>query len=118
MIRIKRIYERPSAEDGTRVLIDRVWPRGLSKGEAGVDLWLKEVAPSTELRKWFNHDPERWPEFRRRYIAELEAADVPLDRLEQIARDGDLTLLYATRDERHNNAQVLKELLEARLAQG
>jgi uncharacterized protein YeaO (DUF488 family) len=107
---IKRVYDPPGPADGRRVLVDRLWPRGLKKQAAQIDLWLKTVAPSTELRRWFGHDPARWPEFRKRYRAEL--ADNPaLEELRRLARQGRVTLLYAARDPNHNNAVVLRELL-------
>ncbi len=111
MIRIKRIYEPPAAADGRRVLIDRLWPRGMSKNEAKVDEWLKEIAPSDELRTWFGHDPAKWAEFRTRYREELKDHGELLDRLRAEAHKGTVTLLFAARDEEHNNAVVLKELL-------
>src|SRR5512146_2750422 len=111
MIRIKRIYEPPAAADGRRVLVDRLWPRGISKDEAKVDEWLKEIAPSAELRTWFGHDPAKWMEFRTRYREELKHQGELLDRLRAEARRGTVTLLFAAKDEEHNNAVVLKELL-------
>jgi len=114
-IRIKRVYDAPEKSDGTRVLIDRIWPRGVSKDEAAIDEWLKDVAPSTELRKWFGHSPERWDEFRRRYEAELAENEEAFERLVELCRKGDVTLVYAARDEAHNNAVVLKGLIERRL---
>jgi uncharacterized protein YeaO (DUF488 family) len=112
VLRIKRVYLDPSEDDGERILVDRLWPRGLTKARAKVDLWLKEVAPSNELRKWFAHDPIRWPEFKRRYVAELKAADKPLTLLKQETSRGTVTLLYGARDEEHNEAVVLLELLQ------
>lgn len=112
MIRIKRIYDPPAAGDGRRVLVDRLWPRGLSKDEVKVDEWLKEIAPSDELRKWFGHDPARWEEFRTRYREELKLHGELLERLRAEARKGTVTLLFAAKDEEHNNAVVLKELLD------
>ena len=109
-IRIKRVYEAASTEDGRRVLVDRLWPRGLSKAEARLDEWLKEVAPSHELRRWFGHDPARWQEFRRRYAEELDG-NPAFARLQAMAREGPLTLVYAARDEAHNDAVVLAERL-------
>ena len=109
---MKRAYEARAPEDGRRVLVERLWPRGLSKERAAVDLWLKEVAPSTELRRWFGHDPERWPEFRRRYREELRRHPEELDQLRELARAGPLTLVYGSRDETHNAASVLKALLD------
>lgn len=112
MIRIKRVYAPPAADDGRRFLVDRVWPRGISKDAAAVEAWLKDVAPSTELRQWFGHAPERWAEFKRRYRRELDARRDALEPLLQAARDGDITLVYSARDEQHNQAVVLKEVLE------
>lgn len=94
-----------------RILIDRLWPRGISKEKAGIDLWLKEVAPSTELRKWFGHDPEKWSEFRKRYTAELRANQEPIDKIREFADRGPVTLIYAAHDEEHNDAVVLQEYL-------
>jgi uncharacterized protein YeaO (DUF488 family) len=111
VVRIKRVYLDPSEDDGKRILVDRLWPRGLTKAKAKVDLWLKDVAPSNELRKWFVHDPDRWPEFKRRYVAELKAVDKPLILLKQETRRGAVTLLYGARDEEHNEAVVLLDLL-------
>ncbi|HEY4212698.1 MAG TPA: DUF488 domain-containing protein [Steroidobacteraceae bacterium] len=110
-VRIKRAYDPPSAKDGTRILVDRLWPRGLKKSEAAITQWLKDVAPSPELRKWFGHDPDRWVEFRRRYEKELARKTELLDALRQVARQGALTLIYAARDEQHNHALVLREKL-------
>ena len=114
-VRLKRAYERPLAGDGARVLVDRLWPRGVSKSDIAIDRWLKEVAPSSELRRWFGHDPGRWDEFRRRYRAELADRAEPLEELEACARKGTLTLVYAARDEAHNDAVVLRDLLVRRL---
>lgn len=115
-IRTKRIYEDPDPADGTRVLVDRLWPRGVSKEEAQLDAWLKSVAPSDELREWFDHDPDRWDEFRDRYRAELDETHEPVERLLEYASTGPLTLLYATTDREHNNAVVLREYLEDQLS--
>ena len=112
MIKIKRIYEQPDPADGQRLLVDRLWPRGLSKEQAGVDRWLKEIAPSDELRRWYGHDPGKWQEFRSRYRGELEAKRELLDQLADLARGQTVTLLYAAKDEEKNNAVVLKEVLE------
>ncbi|GLI38129.1 DUF488 domain-containing protein [Geobacter hydrogenophilus] len=112
MIRLKRIYDPPAPDDGTRILVDRLWPRGIAKDEARLDEWLKEIAPSNELRKQFCHDPERWAEFRASYRRELGANAELLDRLRKLAREGTVTLLFAAKDEEHNNAVVLKELLD------
>ena len=117
MIRVKRVYAPPEPSDGTRVLVDRLWPRGLKKTDARIDLWLKEVAPSPELRRWFGHDPARWPEFVRRYHAELAARPEVVQKLLELAASGPLTLLYAARDEAHNNAVALKAYLKARLGE-
>ena len=108
---LKRAYESPAETDGQRILVDRLWPRGLTKIKTKIDLWLKEVAPSTELRQWFRHDPEKWPEFKRRYYAELENNPALL-QLEALAGQGDITLVYAAKDHVHNEAAVLKEILE------
>lgn len=110
-IRIKRVYEPPSLEDGTRVLVDRLWPRALTKEKAAIDEWMKEIAPSAELRTWFGHDPARWPEFRRRYTAELRQRVTLLNRLRDLARDRRVTLVFGAHDEEHNDAVVLREIL-------
>ena len=111
-IRLKRVYEALSKEDGRRILVDRLWPRGLSKEKVHVDLWLKEIAPSNELRKWFAHDPAKWAEFKRRYRAELQKNPAPLALLRSEARQGPVTLIYGASDEQHNQAVVLLELLK------
>jgi uncharacterized protein YeaO (DUF488 family) len=113
-IRIKRAYEQPDAEDGERILVDRLWPRGLTKEKAKVDLWLKDVAPSTELRKWFAHDPARWTEFRTRYRQELKSNKEQLSLLRQEAAKGTVTLIYAAKDQEHNEAVILQRLLKAK----
>jgi uncharacterized protein YeaO (DUF488 family) len=113
-IRLKRAYEAPGASDGYRVLVDRVWPRGVKKDEARIDAWLREVAPSTELRKWFGHDPAKWNEFKSRYFAELENHREALNDLLGRVREGRITLVFGAKDETHNNAVVLKEYLEDR----
>src|SRR5487761_664821 len=110
-VRIKRAYEPPSSHDGTRVLVDRLWPRGVKKADAGISQWMKEIAPSNELRKWFGHDPQRWQEFRRRYKAELAKKRELLGELRNLAKEGPLTLVYAAHDEVHNQAAVLREML-------
>jgi uncharacterized protein YeaO (DUF488 family) len=110
-LQIKRIYKAAAPGDGTRVLVDRLWPRGVSKVEAHVDLWLKDVAPSTELRKWFGHDPARWAEFRTRYRAELKANDAALAELTGLVAKGKVTLLYGAHDETRNQAVVLLDYL-------
>jgi uncharacterized protein YeaO (DUF488 family) len=111
---LKRAYEPQAASDGTRILIDRLWPRGVSKAAAAIDLWIKEIAPSTELRKWFGHDPARWQEFRRRYAAELRAHGEQLRDLRDRARRGPVTLVYSAHDEAHNDAVVLRDILLGR----
>jgi uncharacterized protein YeaO (DUF488 family) len=108
------VYEPPSDDDGVRVLVDRPWPRGLSKGRASVDLWLKDLAPSPALRRWFNHDPSRWGEFIRRYAEELDAKQVAVAALNGAVRRGRVTLLFGARDERHNNAVALGQYLTGR----
>ncbi|MBZ9799060.1 DUF488 domain-containing protein [Mesorhizobium sp. ES1-4] len=110
-VKLKRAYESPAADDGTRVLIDRLWPRGVKKTDAAIDCWIKELAPSTELRKWFGHDPARWQEFRRRYAAEIHERRDDLDRLRDLMRQGAVTLVYSAHDETHNDAIVLREVL-------
>jgi uncharacterized protein YeaO (DUF488 family) len=110
-IRIKRVYEKPSREDGIRVLVDRLWPRGLTKERAAVDLWMKNIAPSTELRKWFDHDPNKWKQFMRRYRLELKKNKEQALSLKEQARRGTVTLLYGAKDEEHNEALVLKKYL-------
>lgn len=110
-LRLKRAYEPAAAGDGTRILIDRLWPRGVSKEEAALDDWMKDIAPSTELRGWFGHDPERWPEFQRRYKAELRQHTQELDRIRALAKKQTVTLVYSAHDEEHNDAVVLKDVL-------
>ncbi len=111
-IRTKRIYEDEARTDGYRVLVDRLWPRGVRKEDAGIDLWLKSAAPSTELRKWFNHDPVKWTEFRERFQAELDERDEPLAPVREKLDAGEtVTLLYASRDLEHNHALVLADIL-------
>ena len=100
MIRIKRVYNEPEKSDGVRVLVDRIWPRGLSKERAGLDRWLKEIAPSTGLRKWFGHDPEKWAEFKRKYFSELDVKEDLVHWLEDKSKEGHLTLLYGAKDEK------------------
>lgn len=114
MIKVKRIYEPPTRDDGKRVLVDRLWPRGIKKEDASIDEWLKDIAPSDALRKWFAHDPERWEEFKKKYINELKSKSDLLKRINQEARHKTVTLLFAAKDEKHNNAVILKEILERR----
>ncbi len=113
-IKLKRAYERPAQADGTRILIDRLWPRGVTRAAAAIDQWMKEIAPSTELRKWFGHDPARWREFRRRYVAELREHPDELRSLRAQARRGPITLVYSAHDEAHNDAVVLRDILLGR----
>jgi uncharacterized protein YeaO (DUF488 family) len=112
MLKLKRVYEEPSRKDGCRILVERLWPRGLTKERAAVDLWLKEIAPSPELRKWYAHDVAKWEEFRRRYETELKTRTDELDLLLKKSREGTVTLVYAAHDEEHNSALVLKQHLE------
>jgi uncharacterized protein YeaO (DUF488 family) len=111
-IRLKRVYEPPGPDDGTRILVERLWPRGVNKPKAAISHWAKEVAPSPELRRWYGHDPDKWDEFRRRYRAELDEKGDVLDDLKRRLTEGPVTFVYAARDERHNSALVLKEYLE------
>jgi uncharacterized protein YeaO (DUF488 family) len=113
-IKLKRAYERPTGADGTRILIDRLWPRGVKKVEAAIDEWIKDIAPSTALRKWFGHDPARWEEFRRRYAAEVNRHPDQLDRLRVLARQGPITLVFSAHDELHNDAVALRDVLLGR----
>jgi uncharacterized protein YeaO (DUF488 family) len=115
MIQTKRVYEPPAKTDGTRWLVERLWPRGVKKDALRMEAWLKDVAPSGALRKWFAHDPKKWPEFQRRYARELDADPEAWQLLLGAARKGDVTLLYSAHDTEHNNAVALKAYLEARL---
>lgn len=110
-IRCKRIYEEPASDDGLRVLVERLWPRGIRRADAALDRWMKEIAPSPALRQWYGHDPARWDEFQRRYRDELAADTGPVDELLQLATEHDLTLVYAARDEPGHSAQVLRDCL-------
>ncbi|MGH6760294.1 MAG: DUF488 domain-containing protein [Phyllobacterium sp.] len=110
-VRLKRAYEHPGSDDGKRILVDRLWPRGVSKGEAAIDEWMKELSPSTELRKWYGHEPERWEEFQKRYAEELSQSHAQLEHLRDLARDSPVTLVYSAHDEARNNAVVLRNLL-------
>ncbi len=113
MIKLKRVYEDWEEDDGYRILVDRLWPRGVSKEKARVDLWLKEIAPSTELRKWFGHDVQKWEEFQKKYKKELETKKGLLDQIKQLEQEHSvITLLYAARDTEHNAAVVLRSVLE------
>ncbi|HWB94497.1 MAG TPA: DUF488 domain-containing protein [Puia sp.] len=111
-LKIKRVYEKPAKEDGTRILVDRLWPRGLTKEKARIDLWLKEIAPSTELRKWFGHEPDKWEEFQKRYRAELRTNKEQVSLLMEERKKGVVTLVYGAKDEEHNEALVLKNWLD------
>ena len=112
MIKLKRAYEPASKDDGLRILVERLWPRGVSKQKAKIDLWLKDLAPSTELRKWYGHDPARWPQFRKRYWAELKGQGDVLALLKYVTEERTVTFVYAASDEERNSAVALKELLE------
>jgi uncharacterized protein YeaO (DUF488 family) len=111
-VNLKRAYEAPAKSDGQRILVDRVWPRGVTKEEILIDDWVKDVAPSTALRKWFNHEPPKWNEFKRRYFRELERRPDALKRLLAKSRAGTMTLVFGAKDAGHNNAVALKEYLE------
>ena len=115
MINLKRVYESQSPDDGTRFLVERLWPRGIRKSALHIDNWLKEVAPSTALRQWFGHDPRKWEEFRRKYFAELAANPAAWEPIAEAAQRGMVTLLYSSHDTEHNNAVALKEFLEQKL---
>jgi len=112
MLKVKRVYDPVERSDGTRILVDRLWPRGIKKEAAKIDNWLKDIAPSNELRMWFSHDPARWSEFKRRYIRELVEKSVLVEELRAMAQEGVVTLLFAAKDINRNNAVVLKELIE------
>lgn len=115
MIRLKRAYEPATPEDGARVLVERLWPRGVKKTSLPLDDWLKEVAPSVSLRRWFGHDPKKWDEFRRRYFAELEKQIGTWEAILKAAHNGAVTLIYSSHDTEHNNAVALKEYLEVKM---
>lgn len=115
MIKLKRAYDEPSQRDGLRILVERLWPRGVSKEQAAIDLWLKELAPSTRLREWFHHDVERWEAFCKRYWSELEQIGDLLTLLKHRTTEGNVTFVYAAKDERHNSAVALQEFLEERM---
>jgi uncharacterized protein YeaO (DUF488 family) len=114
MIKLKRAYEKPARDDGLRILVERLWPRGLTRERAALDLWLKDVAPSPELRKWFAHEPARWEQFQKRYWQELRAKKSAIQLLKEKARKNTVTLVYAARDEEHNGALALKRFLQGR----
>ncbi|PYJ23471.1 MAG: hypothetical protein DME71_02380 [Verrucomicrobia bacterium] len=111
-VRVKRVYDQPAKADGYRMLVDRLWPRGLKKSEARIDEWLREIAPSTALRKWFKHDPDKWKEFKKKYSAELDDHREQVEKLAREARKRTITLLFSARDTEHNNAVALKEYIE------
>ncbi len=113
MLTIKRVYDPPSREDGKRILIDRLWPRGLRKEGAHIDAWMKEIAPSTELRQWFNHDPEKWGEFKRKFFKELDRQQTAVETIAGLSKKGTVTLLFGSKEERYNNAVALKEYIES-----
>lgn len=113
-VRLKRAYDAPDPNDGRRILVDRLWPRGVAKSDAAIDEWAKEIAPSTELRKWFDHDPERWDEFRERYAKEIHGHAELLAHLRELARDGPVTLVYSARDQIHNDAVLLRQMILGR----
>ncbi|MFA7216564.1 MAG: DUF488 domain-containing protein [Candidatus Paceibacterota bacterium] len=112
MIRIKRVYEKPTKNDGRRILVDRLWPRGLTKQKAAIDMWLKDIGPSTELRKWFGHDPKRWTTFQVKYRRELKSKTDLLAELKRLGKKGMVTLVYGAKDMEHNEALTLKTILE------
>jgi uncharacterized protein YeaO (DUF488 family) len=112
VIELKRVYDRKDSTDGVRYLVERLWPRGIKKADLDLDAWLKDVAPSTELRKWFSHDPGKWAQFRRKYFAELDHAPEVCEPIRQAARKGTVTLLYSSHDAEHNNAVALKDYIE------
>ena len=109
----KRVYEQAAKEDGVRILVDRIWPRGLTKEKAHVDIWMKDIAPSTELRKWYNHDPDKWAEFKLRYFKELNANKTALQNISEEANGNTLTLVYSAKEGEYNNARALKEYMES-----
>jgi uncharacterized protein YeaO (DUF488 family) len=116
MIQLKRVYEKPGPHDGIRFLIERLWPRGVRKADVHMDGWQKEAGPSTELRKWFSHDPDKWVEFQHKYFAELKERPEALEPILEAAKHGTVTLLYSSHDTEHNNAVALKRFIEAQLA--
>jgi len=116
MIALKRAYEKAAPDDGVRFLVERLWPRGIKKTDLQIDGWLKDVAPSDALRRWFAHDPQKWPEFRRRYFAELDGHPVAWKAIHGAAQHGRITLVYSAHDTEHNNAVALKEYLQARVS--
>ena len=113
-IKVKRVYDPPATTDGRRILVDRLWPRGLSKEKAGIDFWAREISPSTELRRWYGHDPEKWPEFKAKYSEELKAKPEDVEEFLQHVGRGTATFLYGSKEEHLNNAVALKEYVESR----
>jgi uncharacterized protein YeaO (DUF488 family) len=111
-VKVKRVYDKPAKSDGLRVLVDRIWPRGLKKSEARIDQWLREIAPSTSLRKWFKHDPRKWEQFKKKYAAELEEHREEVEKLARECRKRSVTLLFGAKNTAHNNALALKEYVE------
>jgi uncharacterized protein YeaO (DUF488 family) len=111
-MRIKRVYDSPSKEDGKRILVDRLWPRGITKDKASIDEWLKDIAPSNELRRWFSHDPSKWNEFKKRYRKELQNKPALLEQVKKEVKIKNVTFVFSARDTRYNNAVALKEILE------
>jgi uncharacterized protein YeaO (DUF488 family) len=113
MLTVQRVYDRTDTSDGKRILVDRLWPRGLTREQAAIDEWMKDLAPSDELRRWFGHETDKWPEFRRRFIGELSSPEKAklLDKVARMAREGNVIILYAAKDVEHNNAKVLEEVI-------
>ena len=111
-VTLKRVYAEPAESDGTRILVDRLWPRGLTKEKARVDVWLKEIAPSAELRKWFNHEPSKWSEFKKRYWAEMSSNSEAVSALKKHVANGKVTIVYGAKDEEHNDAVAIKQYLD------
>jgi len=118
MIKIKRIYDPPAEHDGFRILVDRLWPRGLTKEKAKVDLWLKEIAPSDQLRKWYTHDPKKWAEFKKKYSSELDQKTDLIDQIVKKTKEGDLTFLFSSKEEKLNNPLALREYIETKGRRG
>ncbi len=114
-VKLKRAYEKPGPEDGFRILVERLWPRGISRKDVKLDLWLKDVAPSNELRKWYGHDPEKWTEFKKRYFEELGGEKAAVDELRNAVKGKDVTFVYGSKEETHNSAAALREYLEKRV---
>lgn len=116
MILLKRVYTPAEKNDGQRILVERLWPRGISKEDAKIDVWLKEIAPSTQLRQWYNHEIDKWPEFKRKYTEELKANQTTVDELKQLLKNGTTTFVYAARDTEHNSAVVLRDFMSSLLS--